>query len=238
MSQTNATTLNVSSVATEVTKPALVETNTLPKQRRSSRGKDPLVMADFYQEDVNIVTWQRDLSQSLKDSVSDFLIAKPTFQANLTVTAQSAFADLQKALGAEQTELAENAAELVEMFCNLFEISHAGLRLTALDRAMCPKFHVDRVPGRLVTTYQGVATEWLPHHVVDRTKLGVGSNGLPDSESGIYQHQDDIQQLNCGEVALLKGEIWHNNDNAGLVHRSPALPSEENRLLLTLDFVA
>jgi len=208
------------------------------KMRRSSQGQEPLIFTDIYQEDVNIVTWQRDLTQSLKNSVSDFLVSKPEFQTSLTVTPQSAFSDIQQVIGSsEQGELVENIAELVDIFCSLFEISHTGLRLTALDRAMCPKFHVDRVPSRLVTTYQGVATEWLPHQVVDRTKLGIGSNGLPDSESGIYQHHDDIQQLDCGDVALLKGELWDKNDNAGLVHRSPALSAGENRLLLTLDFV-
>jgi len=101
---------------------------------------------------------------------------------------------------------------------------------------MCPKFHVDKVPCRLVTTYQGAATEWLPHQAVNREKLGAGSNGKADSESGLYKNQNDIQQLNCGEVALLKGESWQGNENAGLVHRSPSLAVDEHRLLLTLDF--
>lgn len=56
---------------------------------------------------------------------------------------------------------------MVDMFCCLFELKRAGLRLTVLDRAMCPRFHVDRVPCRLVTTYLGAATEWLPHTVAD-----------------------------------------------------------------------
>jgi hypothetical protein len=37
-------------------------------------------------------------------------------------------------------------------------------------------------------------------------------------------------------VALLKGESWENNEGAGLVHRSPAVKSGQQRLLLTLDF--
>lgn len=212
-------------------------TEPLSKLRRTSNGNEPLILADIYQEEVNIATWQRDLPISLKKSISHFLASKPKFQSNLTVTPQSILSSLPDAFGSdEHPELVENVAELVDIFCSLFEISHTGLRLTTLDRAMCPKFHVDRVPCRLVTTYQGIATEWLPHDTVERTKLGLGSGGLPDSESGVYQHQDDIQQLNCGDVAILKGETWHNNENAGLVHRSPAVANGENRLLLTLDF--
>lgn len=132
------------------------------------------------------------------------------------------------------------------MFCCLFDLGSAGLRLTALDRAMCPRFHVDKIPCRLVTTYQGIATEWLPHHHVDRSKLGAGSEGKSDEQSGLFQNLEDIQRLHQGEVALLKGEGWEGNEGAGLVHRSPAMPViadsvkmhavSERRLLLTLDF--
>ena len=106
-----------------------------------------------------------------------------------------------------------------------------------LDRSMCPKFHVDKVPCRLVTTLSGIATQWLDHQVVDRDKLGAGSNGLPDEESGLFERQSHINQLSVGDVALLKGEGWFDNEGAGLVHRSPALNSNDRRLLLTLDFI-
>ena len=208
------------------------------KSGRTSQGKEPVIFADIYQEEVNIVTWQRELSQTLKDSVRGFIASKPTFQTSLTVTTKNVLLSLQKELGStHQIELIENIAELVDVFCFLLETKQVGLRLAVLDRAMCPKFHVDRVPCRLITTYQGIATEWLSHESVDRTKLGHGSNGLPDNESGLYQHDDDIQQLRCGDVALLKGETWYNNEGTGLVHRSPALPDSERRLVLTLDVV-
>ena len=46
----------------------------------------------------------------------------------------------------------------------------------------------------------------------------------------------EIQQLQSGDVAVLKGELWAGNENAGLVHRSPAVGSGANRLLLSMDF--
>ncbi len=208
------------------------------KFRRAALSKEPAVFTDIYQEETNIVIWRRELSAILQDSVKDLLVSNPTFQTAMTVSPQSVFSSISKLLGAaSQSELSENIAELVNMFCCLFELKGANLRLTALDFAMCPKFHVDRVPCRLITTYQGVATEWLPHQVVDRTKLGTGSNGHPDSQSGLFQSQKDIQRLSSGDVALLKGELWEGNENAGLVHRSPAPSIGERRLLLTLDFI-
>ena len=49
-------------------------------------------------------------------------------------------------------------------------------------------------------------------------------------------NESDIRQMAAADVALLKGEGWQGNQNAGLVHRSPTIPPGESRLLLTLDF--
>ena len=102
---------------------------------------------------------------------------------------------------------------------------------------MCPRFHVDWVPCRLITTYLGVATEWLPHNDADRSKLGTGNMGKPDELSDLFDSSSAIKQLNCGDIALLKGEIWENNEGAGLIHRSPQLSGGSRRLLLTIDFI-
>ncbi|WP_417325108.1 DUF1826 domain-containing protein [Halarcobacter sp.] len=204
--------------------------------RHMVHGKQPTVLSDIYQEKINIAIWQRERPNSLKSSVKDFLELNPTFQKEMTLTPQDALSRVNEFFDNKMTEVSEDIAALVDMFCYLFELKEAGVRLKVLDKAMCPKFHVDKVPCRLVTTYQGTATEWLPHELVDQTKLGWGCNGLPDSESGLYQSESDIQQLACGDVALIKGTLWDGNENAGLVHRSPELISNEKRLILTLDF--
>lgn len=207
------------------------------KIRRAVQSRELEVLTDIYHEQTNIVIWQRELSETLKNSVSTFLESNSSFQTSMTVTPQSVLSSISAALGDKsQLELSENIAELVDIFCYLFELKRAGLRLATLDRAMCPKFHTDKIPCRLVTTYQGIATEWLSHQAVNREKLGLGSKGKPDSQSGIFNSQHDIQRLFSGDVALLKGELWEDNENAGLVHRSPALPVGQRRMLLTLDF--
>ena len=207
------------------------------KNRFASYGNDPKVLADIYQEDINIAIWQRRTSQRLEYAVEDLLAARPQFQTGMTVSPDRAHAAVSEATGGNApTELADNVADLVDMFCYLFELKRAGLRMATLDRAMCPRFHVDRVPCRLVATYRGPATEWLPHQAIDRSKLGPGSKGQSDHVSGLFADQSDIQRLTSGDVALLKGELWQGNEDAGLVHRSPAVPDGENRLLLTLDF--
>ncbi len=217
-----------------------VTENLLPVNHRKAAESDkPEVLADIYDPANNMVNWKRDLSGSVSASIDQFQSETRSLRIEGDVTPASVRAFLMQRLegfpGAEV--LSEEIAELVDMFCCLFDLPDAGLRLTMLEHAMCPRFHVDRVPCRLVSTFQGSATQWLPNDVVDRSKLGHGNNGLPDESSGIYKDVSDIRQLTPGDVALMKGELWEGNENSGLVHRSPQLRSGEKRLLLTLDFI-
>ena len=191
--------------------------------RAVSESADPAVLGDIYQDLHNIAVWRRELSEDIVAGVDELLKSHTSLQLAMSVTPQNVLASVREALNGSPCAIgvSQDIAELVNMFSCLFDLEWVGLRLKALSDAMCPRFHVDRVPCRLVTTYQGVATQWLPHHLADRTKLGPGNNGLPDELSGVYQSVDDIQQLNSGDVALIKGELWEGNEGAGLVHRSP-----------------
>lgn len=204
-----------------------------------SQSRNPEVLADIYAPQNNIVIWERDLDSELVSGVAQLLGAADKLKIEGDVSPASTYAFLYRKLEdlPAANIVCEEIAQLVDMFCCLFDLKDAGLRLTMLEHAMCPRFHVDRVPCRLVTTFQGAATQWLPHECVDRSRLGHGTKGLPDEASGIYQQAAHIRQLSPGDVALLKGELWEGNENAGLVHRSPSLKADEKRLLLTLDFI-
>jgi hypothetical protein len=213
-----------------------------PLAIRASESDTPEAFTDIYRDDTNIAIWQRKLSEELVLAVDEILKTGARVKIAEAVTAKSVHSTLSNALGDTNAvrRLSDDITLLVDMFCCLFDLKEVGLRLTALDRAMCPRFHFDRIPCRLVTTYHGIATEWLPHQLVDRSKLGAGNQGRSDEQSGLFDSTDDIRQLSEGDVALLKGEFWHDNEGAGLVHRSPVQPEgllTERRLLLTLDFI-
>ncbi|MBQ4834506.1 DUF1826 domain-containing protein [Pseudoalteromonas sp. MMG010] len=216
---------------------------TKPLIRKAAQADSAHVLSDIYNENVNIVIWQRALAEKLAASVSSLIATNSIKDLELAVTPDDAFEKLTTALKINDTNrdsihtLCTDIALLVDMFCCLFELKRAGLRLTLLTRPMCPRFHVDRIPCRLVTTYQGVATQWLEHNEVERSKLGAGNLGKPDESSGLFKSISNIKQLKQGDIALLKGEYWDDNEGAGLVHRSPPVESNEQRLLLTLDFI-
>jgi len=205
----------------------------------ASIGTNAKIFTDIYRPDVNIVIWQRQLDKTLSEAVAELIINTNFKPVEMAVSPENTFDQLLSKLGDSEAAalLGKDIAVLVDMFCCLFDLKRAGLRLTMLDRAMCPRFHVDKIPCRLVSTYQGVATQWLAHDKVDRTKLGAGNNGKADEDSGLFKHPEDVQQLNQGDVALLKGENWQDTQGAGLVHRSPSVEKTAKRLLLTLDFI-
>ena len=211
---------------------------TEPKlNRHCASGPDPDILADIYRPDTNIAIWQRTRSENVARSVKQFLAQTKHFERTKTVSARNIQSDIASLFGSgDFSALADDVVEVVDMFCYLFELERTGLRMAILNRAMCPRFHVDNVPCRLVTTYHGAATEWLAHHSVDRSKLGRGNNGLTDDESGLYLDSNEINQVNRFDLVLIKGEKWEGNEGAGLVHRSPEVTEANKRLFLSLDF--
>ncbi len=211
----------------------------LCKSRKAAISDHPSIFADIYQDDVNIAIWQRDLSDDIKACAKSLLRSHSLFEEKLIVTPDNAYLKLLNTESKLKNfdAFCLDIAELVNMFCLLHDLEKAGLRLAMLDTAMCPRFHVDRVLCRLICTYHGTATEWLMHDKVDRRKLGGGNNGQADEKSGHFANEKDINHLMTGDVAMLKGELWRGNNNAGLVHRSPDVPKGEKRLLLTLDII-
>jgi hypothetical protein len=208
-------------------------------QRKTAMSDKPSVLTDIYDDQVNLVVWQNTLTNTVNQDIKQLLVEATHLKAILTATPDNIVSELSEHSHSlnDKHSLCQYISTLVDMFCTLFELKAVGLRLTILDEAMCPKFHVDHVPCRLITTFSGIGTQWLPHSKVDRRKLGAGSLGKSDESSGIMQNLDDIENLSTGDVALLKGEGWYSNEGGGLVHRSPALKNAERRLVLTLDFI-
>lgn len=201
-------------------------------------GNDAEILTHIYDADTNLAIWQRNSVSGIDIFVEQLFNSGNCLSFSAVMSSSSLKASLDESLPAlsHKASFISDVVELADMFECLFELNAVGLRLTLLTQAMCPRFHVDKVPCRLVTTYGGTGTEWLANESVDRSKLGTGNKGLPDERSGIYTDAGIIRRLSAGDVGLMKGESWVGNEGMGLVHRSPGLPPGEKRLLLTLDF--
>ncbi len=130
--------------------------------------------------------------------------------------------------------IASDIAYWSEVLVDLIGCAAVGVRLAQTTQAMCPRFHVDRVTLRLVTTYHGPATEFVASEDVDRRYLGTA--GADNDATGmLLRSEGSIRSAEVFDVVALKGERWPNSEGRGAVHRSPAVPVGESRVVLTLD---
>lgn len=202
---------------------------------RQTRCETPLALADILEDGVNLAVWQRQLPLHIAE-FGALLVALDEPLADsmvIELNDEDATPNLQ-GLASSCRDLegydcfVADVSWLVSAFACLLGARRIGVRLRLLDKAMCPRFHVDHVPVRLITTYAGIGSQWLREGVMDRRTLS-----QPDAEP-----IERIEQILCGEVAMLKGTKWHGNEAHGLIHRSPALKNDERRLILTLDWLA
>lgn len=202
-----------------------------------AQGETPQALTRILDDGVNLAVWQRQLPAHISDFGCLLLSLNEPLAESLVLELPSedtepdlqglasGFSDLQGYAG-----FIADVSWLVSAFACLLGARRIGLRVRVLDKAMCPRFHVDHVPVRLITTYSGIGSQWLKEGAMDRRQLG-----KPEAEP-----TDDslIEQITSGDVALLKGEKWHGNKGFGLIHRSPQPAPGERRLILTLDWLA
>lgn len=194
-------------------------------------------LSDIYCDNVDLALWRRNLSSALSNDVKGLLNTHSSFALRTVLKPSEVKEWLRGSLKQQAfTALENDMTFLAEVFADLFDLTHVGLRLELLNKTMCPRFHVDKLSCRLVTTYSGKTTEWLTEDNVNRNKLGSGANGLPDESSGIYLNKEMIQTATEGDVLLMKGQGWPESVIDGLVHRSPSATPGERRLLLGIDF--
>jgi len=204
--------------------------------RHQHQGVTPETLTRILEDQTNLAVWQRQLPVHIADFAQLVLSLNEPLAESLCLELPDEDAEPDLAgLAAGLRDLQgfegfmSDLKWLISAFACLLGARRIGVRLRVLDKAMCPRFHVDHVPVRLVTTYAGVGSQWLEEGAMDRTQLGQANAEPLDSGS--------IRQLNSGDVALLKGEKWHGNEGFGLIHRSPQPASGERRLLLTLDWL-
>ncbi|MFO1011583.1 MAG: DUF1826 domain-containing protein [Planctomycetota bacterium] len=205
---------------------------TLAHERRSvSRVRivdDLASVVSIFEEHCNAVVLARHPDLALRESAARFArrgSAHSVFRHDLADIAPNSIA---RELEVSATEaLAADLALWCEVVGDLTACEAVGVRLACTGHAMCPRFHVDRVLLRVVCTYSGPGTE-----LVDGP--GVPLDWRPGADESAVDAQHVVRALPM-QVVLLKGEAWAGNEGAGVLHRSPAVPPGERRLVLTID---
>ncbi len=208
-----------------------VDSRSQPESSICISGYAPGILTRIYDADVKLCIYKRAISVDVKEYAVFLQNALHKFQLTQAVHLHELNDVLCAALPqhAYRQSFIKDVYWVAEMYACLFDPRQIGFRLCVLNKAMCPRFHTDKVPCRLITTYTGKGTEWLDC-TADRPDSPETFNQIPDSA-------DSVQRLNAGDIALLKGDRWTGIDDSGVLHRSPDPDKDEMRLLLSLDII-
>jgi hypothetical protein len=185
---------------------------------------------------VNLFCWQRRVEDSIPKYLEQ-IVHTPIPPLSFTAHADQLADQLSHARKAWDPS---HSKEADAFWIDVFEITRDFLGLSGKEQIRvylrkveddaCTKFHVDGYALRLMTTYFGPGTEWLPEDATRRYGLG-------KRNSLIVKDSAKIQRMSTFEVGILKGEKpYQNNLPRGIVHRSPSISAAGNkRIILRVD---
>lgn len=128
-------------------------------------------------------------------------------------------------------KLKNDIKHLITLFSEICNASSVKVFFGIINTDMCKRFHVDIYNLRMICTYEGQGTLWLTEDNINTRALNNGG-----SNEAIVLRQADIKQLDTKDVAILKGALYPNCTTGGVVHRSPAIESgNQKRIMLRVD---
>lgn len=123
-----------------------------------------------------------------------------------------------------------DVGELATRFSDLASSPKLRVAFALVQHDMCRLFHTDAIELRMLCTYIGPGTLWVPDPYVN------WDNILEPSNEARIKDMNQIQQFAPFEVGILKGAMYEHNDGPAVVHRSPTLSNEGDiRVLIRFD---
>ena len=116
----------------------------------------------------------------------------------------------------------EDMANATIVFCDTQKSDSVCFWLSS-ERG-CRRYHIDNVPLRMLITYAGKGTEWLPDEVADRLAF---VKGEPNEK--IVRDPTALQFMKAWDIAVFRGGA------KGLLHRTPDDALNGPSILLRLD---
>lgn len=174
-----------------------------------------------------IASWRKEIDPAL-----DILI--PVEETKLAVA--RALIDAGCRGSTEIGWLSDDVQRLAMIFSKIAEEPNLRVRLEAIRDNGCAKFHVDTLKLRLLCTYAGPGTEWIPAGWARREYLGWTDGPTEEANARIIADPKAVQVMATGAVAIFKGRLYPGFEGHGLIHRSaPVCCENEYRLRLCLD---
>tara|TARA_B100001173_G_scaffold247650_1_gene218098 strand:+ start:47 stop:709 length:663 start_codon:yes stop_codon:yes gene_type:complete len=116
----------------------------------------------------------------------------------------------------------KDMAHACKTFCDIENSTYISIWIGT--KRGCDRYHIDNVPQRMLVTYAGQGTEWLPNEFADRTAF---KNGEPNKN--IIKDNLAKKYISDWDMALFKG------GEKGLLHRTPDTALNNPSILMRLD---
>jgi hypothetical protein len=174
----------------------------------------PSVLRRWQEPDCRLALWCRSLAPKIVEALDRATFAE---FSSIRFTAASdevgrklSSGLLQDSFGATalSAALAQDMAQLVSLFVNMTGAQEVDVRLEAVRDDACRRFHEDSTLARLVTTYVGPGTVWVPAKQADEALR------LQEDYSG------PLHEMPRFAVGMFGGAQAR---GGGLVHRSPRI---------------
>ena len=135
--------------------------------RRSANVRE---LDQLCRDEVNLVSWHRELPSGLDEQLVEWAGRFPAqFDDVVSMPRYELSAALCGLAEPARVWLNADIAILLARLAHLAEARRLRVSFGAVRRDQCRKFHVDYVRYRLVTTYAGPGTEWVPDDAVHRS---------------------------------------------------------------------
>ena len=121
----------------------------------------------------------------------------------------------------------KDMAEISKIFCSTTKEDYFNFTLET--SRTCRRFHIDNVPIRLLVTYCGRGTEWIPSHASDYSAYYNG-----EKNEKIIIDQTERKFISPWNIAVFKGQKFKDGEN-GILHRTPYEALNKISLLMRLD---
>jgi hypothetical protein len=209
------------------------ESRTAPSHRF---GLTPAVLAAVADPEVTLAVWRRRVPTALAPQLRSWALSSAAeYDEELGAQGyrfETAFQGLRDRPIREF--LSRDVSQLVGHLLRITRAPRFRLVFGAVRGDQCRKFHTDMLRYRLLTTYLGPGTEWLPESNLRRTALTDSPPCPVAANAAIVRDPARIRRARTGDVLLMKGAASAGPERA-LVHRSPPIEGTgEVRVVLAL----
>jgi len=176
----------------------------------------------LHRAEVNLVSVRRTLPAWLDASLTTWARGAPAKFDQILRTDRYDLSGATHGLPeATRLWLTSDVAVLLGRFAHFAGASRLRVSFSAVRSDQCRRFHMDDVRYRLVTTYAGPGTEWVPEHALCREALEHPADCPCDANQAIVRNASAVRHAGPGEIVVMKGALHPHG--LGAVHRSPPI---------------